>query len=160
MTLAAALLLASIVGWAIVEARAATHEPHEHLPRELATGLALLAIHAGGLVEHLVRGRESTTVALVVGGILVGGGIALRVAAIRTLGPRFVSSCTVDRVIRTGPYRWMRHPSEIGLLASAAGSACLLESSLASTFAIGLLLPLSIARCYTEDRRLARCISI
>jgi len=154
MTLAAVLLLASIAGWAIVEGRTATHEPHEHLPRELATGLALFALHAGGLVEHLVRGRASSILAVIAGGTLVVSGIALRIAAIRTLGPRFVSSCTVDRVITTGPYRWMKHPSEVGLLATAAGSAILLESTLASTIAILLLLPLCASRCSAEDRYL------
>lgn len=159
MTLAAAMLLAWIAAWAIVEARTATHEPHEHLPREIATGFALFAIHASGLVEHLMRGQASATVALVGGSILVVGGIALRIAAIRTLGARFVSSTTVDRVITTGPYRWMKHPSEIGLLATATGSALLLESAVATAIALVVLLPLCVARCHAEDRRVERCFS-
>jgi protein-S-isoprenylcysteine O-methyltransferase Ste14 len=105
MTLAAALLLASIVGWAIVEALTASHEPQERLPRELATGLALLAIHIAGLAEDLARGGGTQPLALVAGSSLIAAGIALRITAIRALGPRFVSSSTVDRVITSGPYR-------------------------------------------------------
>ncbi|MBA3456909.1 MAG: hypothetical protein H0T42_27720 [Deltaproteobacteria bacterium] len=154
MTLAAALLLTSIVGWAIVEALTASHEPQERLPRELATGLALFAIHAVGLAEHLVRGGGTELPALAVGSSLIVAGIALRIAAIRALGPRFVSSCTVDRVITSGPYRWMHHPSEVGLLATAAGAALLLDSAIAATIAAVVLVPLSALRCHAEDLRL------
>lgn len=155
MTLAAALVLASIVGWAIVEALTSSHEPQQRLPRELATGLALLAIHACGIAEDLVRGGGTGHVALVAGSTLIVAGIALRIAAIRALGPRFVSSCTVDRVITSGPYRWMRHPSEVGLLAAAAGATLLLESAIAATIAAVVLVPLCAYRCHAEDLRLA-----
>jgi protein-S-isoprenylcysteine O-methyltransferase Ste14 len=151
MTLAAALLLTSIVGWAIVEALTASHEPQERLPRELATGLALFAIHAGGLAEDLVRGGGTGSLALIAGSSLIVAGIALRIAAIRALGARFVSSCTFDRVVTTGPYRWMRHPSEVGLLGAAAGAALLLDSAIAATIAAVVLVPMCALRCYRED---------
>ena len=156
MTLAAALLLTSIVGWAIAEALTAPHEAHERLPRELATGLALFAIHGAGLAEDLARGGGSEPFALVVGSILIVLGITLRVTAIRALGPRFVSSRTVDRVITSGPYRWMRHPSEVGLLAAAGGAALLLDSVLAAMISAVVLLPLCMVRCHAEDLTLSR----
>ncbi len=156
MTLAAALLLASIVGWAIVEAVTASHEAHERLPRELATGLALFAIHVAGLAEDLLRGGGSEPLALIAGSSLIVVGIALRISAIRALGPRFVSSRTVDRVITSGPYRWMRHPSEVGLLAAAAGAALLLDSAIAATIAALVLVPLCALRCHAEDLALTR----
>lgn len=152
MTLAAALLLISIVGWAIVEALTTSREPQERLPRELATGLALLAIHVAGLAEDLTRGGGTGAAALIAGSSLIVVGIALRIAAIRALGPRFVSSCTVDRVITSGPYRRMRHPSEVGLLATAAGDALLLDSAIAATIAAVVLVPLCAIRCSAEDR--------
>jgi protein-S-isoprenylcysteine O-methyltransferase Ste14 len=91
---------------------------------------------------------------LLAAGLIIAG-IALRIAAIRTLGARFVSSTTVDRVVVRGPYRWMHHPSELGLLAIAAGSAALVGSPLAATLAGFVLLPLSVFRCAGEDRELA-----
>jgi len=159
MTLAAALLLASIVGWAIVEALTASHEPQQRLPRELATGLALFAIHVAGLAEDLSRGGGTEPLALVAGSSLIVAGIALRIVAIRALGPRFVSNTTVDRVITSGPYRWMRHPSEVGLLAAAAGAALLLDSAIAATIAAGVLVPLCAVRCHAEDVRLSAALS-
>lgn len=147
----ALLLVASIAAWAIAEATAAPYEPHARLPREVATGLALLGVHVAALVEHLVRDTPGSLAGLAV----IAAGLGLRIAAIRTLRSRFVSSCTVDRVIATGPYRLMRHPSEVGLIAAAAGSAWLLGSPVAALIAALVLLPLCIARCRAEDRALA-----
>jgi protein-S-isoprenylcysteine O-methyltransferase Ste14 len=147
----AAALLASIAAWAIAEAAATPDEPHARLPREVATGVALLAVHAAALIEHLARDTAGSLAGLAV----IAAGLALRLAAIRALGSRFVSSPGIDRVIATGPYRVMRHPSELGLLAAAAGAAWLMGSCVAALITAGVLLPLCVWRCREEDRLLA-----
>jgi protein-S-isoprenylcysteine O-methyltransferase Ste14 len=150
------LLLASIAAWAVLEARVSAPEPHAHLPRELATGLALLAVHASAIAEHLVRGDAAPLPAA--GVALLVCGIALRVSAIRTLGPAFVSTSTAPlRVVRAGPYRFMKHPSEIGLLAAAVGAAALLGSGIAAAVIALVLAPLVIVRCAAEDRTIVAC---
>jgi protein-S-isoprenylcysteine O-methyltransferase Ste14 len=150
--LEAALLAASTAVWIVLEAAAAPAEPHARAPRELATGLALLAVHGSALIEHLAFGTDGS----LAGGALIAGGVALRVAAIRQLGADFVSvRARPARVAATGVYRWMRHPSEVGLAAVALGAAVLLGSVVAAALAAGVLLPLAVARCRAEDRLLA-----
>jgi protein-S-isoprenylcysteine O-methyltransferase len=74
----------------------------------------------------------------------MGLGVGLRQWAIRTLGYFFVGYVTVQpdhRVVQSGPYRCVRHPSYTGLwlqfvgLGLATGNSCSLIT--------GLLLPLA-----------------
>ena len=62
---------------------------------------------------------------LLLGGlVLMWGGIALRVWAVRTLGPLFCTVVVIQddhRLITTGPYRLLRHPSYAGSLLTLAG---------------------------------------
>lgn len=157
MVLPVALLVGSTLAWAGLEAAASPREPHAHLPRELATGLALLGVHAAGIADHVARG---TAPALALGSALIVAGVALRLAAIRALGAGFVSATVAPaRAVRRGPYRWLRHPSEVGLVLAAAGGAALVGSVLALAIAVAVLAPLSLARCAAEDRALACCVS-
>lgn len=56
-----------------------------------------------------------------------------------------------------GPYRFMKHPSEVGLLAAAVGAAALLASGIAAAVIAIVLAPLVIVRCAAEDRTIASC---
>jgi protein-S-isoprenylcysteine O-methyltransferase len=62
---------------------------------------------------------------LLLGGLgMMWGGIALRLWAVRTLGPRFRTVVMIDddhQLITTGPYRLLRHPSYAGSLLTLAG---------------------------------------
>lgn len=153
----AAILLVATAAWAVLEAALATPEPPapwslDHL-RSLATGVALLAIQAGAAVEHLWRHTPGSLLGLP----LLAAGVALRLAAIAALGPAFVSPARRPaRLIGTGLYRVLHHPSELGLLAIAAASAVLLGSGVAAALTALLLLPLSLARCLAEERALGR----
>lgn len=154
--LAIAVLVATTVAWMALEGAAATPEPHAHLPRELATGLALLGVHAAAIAEHVGRGLATPPPLVVGGAVLIAGGIALRVAAIRALGPAFVSTTVAPlRLVRTGPYRYLRHPSELGLVAAAAGAAVLLASAIAGAIVAAVLVPLAAVRCAAEQRTIA-----
>jgi protein-S-isoprenylcysteine O-methyltransferase Ste14 len=147
------LLAASTVAWCVLEAAASTCEPHARLPRELATGLALFAVHVSAIVDYGLRDPQPIYAGLV----LIALGIALRVWAIHTLGTAFVSPAVAPlRIVRSGPYRWLRHPSELGLLAAATGAAVLFASFVAAAIIALVLAPLSIMRCAAEDRGLAQ----
>lgn len=146
------LLVGSTLVWMALEAMVSTREPHERLPRELATGLALLAVHATAIAEHVLRDTPAMPLAV----LLIAAGVALRVTAIRALGGAFVSTTTAPlRLVRTGPYRLMRHPSEVGLLAAAAGAAALLGSVAAAGVIALVLAPLIIVRCAAENHKIA-----
>lgn len=154
-----ALLLIATAAWAILEAALSAAETPapwslDHL-RSLATGLALLAIQVSALVEHAWRHTPGSLWGL----LLLCAGAALRLGAISALGPSFVSPAQAPpRVVTTGLYRVLHHPSEIGLLAIAAGSAVLLGSGAAAALTALALLPLSLARCRAEDRVLGRVL--
>jgi protein-S-isoprenylcysteine O-methyltransferase len=75
---------------------------------------AVPAAHIPGRVWPLLLG----------GLVLMWGGIALRVWAVRTLGPLFCTVVVIQddhRLITTGPYRLLRHPSYAGSLLTLAG---------------------------------------
>jgi protein-S-isoprenylcysteine O-methyltransferase Ste14 len=145
----AGVFLALTAAWIAAEALATLPEPDLIAPREVATGQGLLAVHAGGLAEHLLRGTPGAWA----GALVIGAGVALRVAAIVTLGPAFSSSeLPPPRRITAGVYRAMRHPSELGLLLAAAGAALLLGSVLAAALTVFVLAPLSLHRSAAESR--------
>ena len=140
---------AIVVVWAVAEA--ASTEVDRPGPRTLATatGLCVLASHAGGLAEHVVRHTHGMWFGVVV----AGAGIALRVWAIATLGARFASRLDSDRVIVRGPYRWLRHPSEVGLALAMAGTALVLGSWIAAAATV-VALPIAAVRCARENAAL------
>ncbi len=148
-----ALLVATTVVWIALEAATSTEEPAPPWSRAhasaLATGVTLFAVHATAIVEHAARGTSGSPAGLA----LIAGGIALRIAAIRALGDDFVSTTNApSRVVITGLYRWMRHPSELGLLAAAGGAAVLLDSRGAAAVVLLVMFPLCVLRCWAEDR--------
>jgi protein-S-isoprenylcysteine O-methyltransferase Ste14 len=81
-------------------------------------------------------------------------GIALRAAAMRALADGFVSDPGPrgELVVR-GVYRWLRHPSEAGLLTFALGAAVASGSHLALALSAMLLLTV-LARLDREERAL------
>ena len=86
------------------------------------------------------------------------GGLALRLAAIATLGPAFSDALaprTAARV-RRGPYRHLAHPAASGSLLFALGLV-LGSGSLPAALVVGLgLTPLLVLRVRAEDRACAR----
>lgn len=158
--LLAALVLA--LGLQVVELRAGGGHDDEPASGSLdarlsgLTAVLLLTIQLVGMWERARSGASSSWLAQV-GVALALLGVALRGAALRALGPDFVSSPDGRAgapLRRSGVYGWVRHPSELGLLAFALGQALLLEARLAlGLLALGLL-PLVVWRTRREDRAL------
>ena len=144
---------AILVGWAAAEALSSTLDRPGPRTLARATGLVLLAGHVAGVVEHVLRGVR-WPYGLAAGCVLAAAGVALRIAAIVTLGREFASRLGAGRLVTAGPYRWMRHPSEAGLLLAAVGCALVLASWAALAAAL-VLVPLSLVRCSREDVALA-----
>lgn len=83
-------------------------------------------------------------------------GIGLRAAAIRQLGNWFVTDLGVARnqpLVSHGLYRWMRHPSETGLLLLTAGIG-MVGGWRTCCLALAVQGMLSITRIYLEERAL------
>ncbi|MGD1047314.1 MAG: isoprenylcysteine carboxylmethyltransferase family protein [Candidatus Krumholzibacteriaceae bacterium] len=77
--------------------------------------------------------------------VLLSGGLALRWAAIITLGRLFTVDVAIHsdhRIVQTGLYGLMRHPSYTGLLLAFLGLGVCLANWLSL---LGLLLPITLA---------------
>lgn len=118
----------------------------------LATGLALL------VTAWLALASRAHPEWAWLGLPLAGTGIALRAAAIRALGDAFSSETVVApgrRIETRGPYAVVRHPSELGLVAIAAGIAISGASVAAAAMVIAAIVPMSIVRIRSENAALA-----
>lgn len=115
-----------------------------------ATGAGLLALE---LLAVAFRAELSPAVPLAGAALMVLGG-ALRLWAIRTLGAAFRTEHEVhlgQAPVRSGPYAFSRHPSELGLLAFALGEAALMQSWPAAAVWGAVLLPASLVRLRREE---------
>jgi protein-S-isoprenylcysteine O-methyltransferase len=85
-------------------------------------------------------------------------GLVLRTWAVLTLGRWFTWYVTVQpgqRVIRSGPYRFLRHPSYAGALLSYVAGPLFLHAWVAA-LAAGILLPLAFQRRIRHEEALMK----
>src|SRR5215472_16762895 len=90
--------------------------------------------------SHLHFGRWH----LIAGVAVMWTGLAIRIWSVLTLGASFRTTVEVDadqRLVETGPYRFVRHPSYTGILLLAIGYGLVLSSWL--SLAILLIVPLA-----------------
>ena len=128
---------------------------HAWLP--YVTGMALLVFFWIDLLGYRQINVEWAWWHLVGAPVLLAG-IGLRVLAIQTLNKHFVSHIALrhdHRLIQHGLYRWLRHPSELGLLLVCSGLCMLNPVPEAVWFGLAVILPLSLFRIHTEDAILA-----
>lgn len=121
-------------------------------PMALASGVGLL------LTAWLSLGGSSRAWWCWLGVLPVLAGVALRVLAIRDLGPSFSSTIEPPpggKLVVRGIYGRVRHPSDLGLLLIAAGVAALGGSLTASLVALGVVLPSIAVRLGQEERSLS-----
>lgn len=136
-----------------LEARAQRQERVDREPLAVLGGLSLLATFWLGLG---LGGPVSGTTALLGAGLMIAG-IALRLAAIRALGPWFASTTHAypgQPRVRSGVYRRLDHPSELGLCAVALGAALLLGSVPAAVMGALVVLPAAALRALRDERAL------
>ena len=90
--------------------------------------------------------------------VLLGLGLTIRVYAIRLLAVHFTSRVTLlpeHRLIRSGPYRWIRHPSYLGQLMILVGLGAMMANWV-SLFAAPCFTAFAlIARIRLEERAMA-----
>jgi isoprenylcysteine carboxyl methyltransferase (ICMT) family protein YpbQ len=142
------VIVAVVIAWAIAEgAMAGVDRVVERGTLALPTGVALLAGQVGGAIEN---GDGAAW-----GVALIAVGAALRVTAIVQLGGGFRTRLDSPTLVTTGVYRWLRHPSEYGLILIAAGGAVALASWIAAIAAC-VVAALSVVRCRREDAALRR----
>ena len=85
---------------------------------------------------------------------LFTSGLLLRLWSIATLKEFFrdeISLSANHQIIRNGPYRFLKHPAELGLLMSLSGLS-LVGSGMGFLFIAIFVLPLSLLRMHYENR--------
>lgn len=85
-------------------------------------------------------------------------GVALRAWAIVTLGRYFRREVTIEpgqRLVRRGPYRWLRHPSYTGILLSLGGLGLAFGSWVGAAVAVLVMFAGMLPRIRVEERALA-----
>jgi protein-S-isoprenylcysteine O-methyltransferase len=98
-----------------------------------------------------------------VGSLLMLSGVLLRWLAIRTLAEHFITAVRVREqqpLVQSSVYRWMRHPSETGLLTTVLGAVVLLNSSWAALLWGMGLIPTTLVRLQHEECSLAEGFGI
>lgn len=93
----------------------------------------------------------------VAGIIMITGGLRLRIWAIRTLGSFFTATVQIapnQRIVTTGPFAVVRHPSYLGAWLAIIGSASLLNSLIGILVAAFLMSIAYIYRIAAEEKTL------
>ena len=94
---------------------------------------------------------------VIVGTMCVASGALLRLRAVATLGRFFTAVVQVQagqRIIREGPYAWIRHPSYSGVLLVLLGEAALFQSVVGLLCLVLVMLPIYMFRIRIEEKAL------
>ncbi|MCC7415786.1 MAG: hypothetical protein IT176_01505 [Acidobacteria bacterium] len=161
------VLAAVVSGFILVEARRAGRnermqrrrgglEPPGDAPVFAAMRLAYPAAFASMLVEGAQRGSHPA--AFVAGAALYAAAKALKWWAILALGPAWTFRVIVvpdAPLVRSGPYRYLRHPNYVGVFGELVGMALMCGARLAGPIATVAFSGLMCRRAIVEQRALA-----
>ena len=136
------------------------HDAYTNVSVMLGLFAFVLAVHGVGLgrrvliacnvwcadtaVEHVLDSFSfvpANDLTFVGGVALALAGVALRVQAIRTLGKLFTFQVGIrpdHRIVREGPYRWIRHPAYAGSVMTLIGV------SLSNAFSLGIIISVAM----------------
>jgi protein-S-isoprenylcysteine O-methyltransferase Ste14 len=160
------LLQAALIAWAAIELVFRLRNLGGRTTFDWTFGLVVAsivaAVNLGFRVAHVhfaVLGGGWTPV--IAGLCLLTAGVALRVWAIVTLGRLFKFVVVIQdghRVVESGPYRLIRHPSYTGGLIGFLGAGIALDNWL--SVAIFVLIPLLavLVRVRVEEAKLATAL--
>lgn len=112
--------------------------------------IALVAMVAWQLSHEVEAGRGE-----LIGLLILVAGTALRSTAMFALRGFYFTTTTIlrqHRIVRTGPYRWLRHPLYLGLVVELAGLA--LAAGLPIGYALAAIMALEIQRVAVREQAL------
>jgi protein-S-isoprenylcysteine O-methyltransferase Ste14 len=124
----------------------------------LSLGAAILA---AGAAASRVPSLRIAAAGRAAGVAVMWLGLATRAWAVAALGGAFRTTVEVDpgeRVVSTGPYRWVRHPAYVGLLAIVAGFGLAAGNWLSLAACLVVPLPALVRRIHVEEAELERVL--
>jgi methyltransferase len=163
-----AVLFVVIAGFLLVEARRAARNEHAQRARGGVAPPADAAVYrtmrvaypaafGAMLTEGILRGGPAPDVALI-GAAIFTAAKALKWWAILELGRFWTFRVIVipgAPLVRTGPYRYVRHPNYVGVFGELIGTACMTGAVTTGLPATFLFTALMVWRSVVEDRALA-----
>lgn len=160
------IVSALLIYWARMAELRTPRELEKGTIRENVTLRLFVAVGSlmllGSIAEQLWF-RSPFRPALFAAGWLVAlGSFALRRRAIRELGKMWslhVEIRAQHQLVRSGPYRWVRHPAYTSMILELVALGLLLQSRFTSALAFALFVPTLIARIRIEEAALSQQIS-
>lgn len=158
-TPAFAALSAVMLGWTVAENLVLEQdEPPRYkgkLQTRLMMGAVILGIYVGAFdLVRLPATLPRSPPVMVLGLLVVLAGAALRIASIRTMRRHFSYELRVEsgaRIVDTGPYRILRHPSYLGILLIAVGAPLALSSAWGVAVAAVAMVAMIVVRIRSEE---------
>ena len=154
------LVVAGIyLGWLLAEAGITMREPKKEEATDDRNSLGLYATARcvtvlGTVLSPPMEGTVSVRWVLLVGGVTIMIlGVGLRLAAIRKLAATYSHSVRIpsDGIVRSGVYRYLRHPAYTGMVLGNLGFVVALASPWGMAALLGLLLPAVTYRILVEE---------
>ena len=109
----------------------------------------------GSIPEYLLIKREINLIITVIGLILYLSGLIGRNWCIRTLGKYWSIHVEIrknHKLIKTGPYKYMRHPATLSIIFEVCGIPLIVNAYFIFLFAVAVYIPLMILRIYYEEK--------
>jgi protein-S-isoprenylcysteine O-methyltransferase Ste14 len=164
-----ALLDLTLAGWAVFELGLRVRESTQSkgaTGQDRATRMLIAAAIGGAIVLAVLTANRVSSLRIPgphrpAGLIVMWLGLAIRVWAVAALGTAFRTTVEVDpdqRIVSSGPYRWVRHPSYTGLLLIMAGLGLAAGNWLALAGCVALPLAALLHRIRVEEAELTRVL--
>lgn len=117
--------------------------------------IAHFIIVVGSIPEYLLLKRDVNFIVTIIGLILYLSGLVGRNWCIRTLGKYWSIHIEIrknHKLIRNGPYRYMRHPAYLSIIFEVCGIPLIVNAYFTFLFAVVAYLPVIFLRIYYEEQ--------
>ena len=121
--------------------------------------LTYLLCVGSSVAELLIFRREPKFAVTFLGGVFFLSGMFLRNSAIRNLGKQWsvhIDLRRTEEIVRSGPYKYMRHPYYFAVLLELVGFSLMSNSFFSLMLILTIQLPLILWRVSYEERALVR----
>jgi protein-S-isoprenylcysteine O-methyltransferase len=134
-------------------------QANDRWTKQILAITVFVGLLAGWEIAHVpaLRAYANTWSTLAIGGSIALAGVGLRSWSVWTLGRYFRREVTIEpdqRVISTGPYRWIRHPAYAGNLLTYGGLGLAFGSWVSAAVVVIVAVVGLLPRIKLEERML------